>query len=68
MCFSAQADLVAGIVVGGIGVGALRQVHRWRELPLASLPVLFAGHQLVEAFVWLDLTDRASAPTGRVAR
>ena len=67
MCFSAQADVAAGIVVGAIGVSALRQVHRRRDLPLASLPVLFAGHQLVEALVWLDLTDRVSATSGRVA-
>ena len=66
MCFSAQADVVAGLVVGGIGVGALRQVHRRRDLPLASLPALFAGHELVEALVWLDLTGRAPATTGRV--
>lgn len=67
MCFSAEADFAAGVVVGAISVGALRQVHLRRELPLASLPALFAGHQIAEAFVWLDLTDRAPAATGRVA-
>ena len=27
------------------------EVRQWRELPYASLPVVFAAHQLIEAFV-----------------
>ena len=67
MCFSAEADVAAGVVVGAIGFAALRRVGQKRELPLASLPALFAGHQLSEAFVGWDVTGRASATTGRVA-
>ena len=67
MCFSAEADVAAGVVVGAIGFAALRRVGQKRELPLSSLPALFAGHQLSEAFVWWDVTGRASATTGRVA-
>ncbi|MEN3313893.1 MAG: hypothetical protein V7605_127, partial [Acidimicrobiaceae bacterium] len=52
MCFSPEADLVMGVAVGAVGVDALRQVRRPRELAIASLPVLLAAHQLTEVFVW----------------
>ena len=55
MCFSAEADLVAGLVVGAIGADALRHVRRPAELPLAVIPVVLAGHQLVETLVWWGL-------------
>jgi hypothetical protein len=55
MCWSATADLVAGSVIGAIGVacvaGAARS-RRVRDLPLAALPLLLGTHQLVEAAVW----------------
>ncbi len=41
MCFSATADLVVGIAL--LPVAALsREVRRWREVPFASLPAVFA--------------------------
>lgn len=52
MCFSAQADVVVGCAVGVVGIDTLRHVTDRRQLPLASLPLVFAAHQLVEAFVW----------------
>lgn len=52
MCVSAEADLVAGLTLLPVGVVALREVRHPRELPFASLPVLFALHQLTEALVW----------------
>ncbi len=52
MCFSLHADIVAGVALAPVGVFALREVRCWRELPFASLPLLFALHQLVEALVW----------------
>jgi len=52
MCFSAQADLVAGVVIGAVGVDALRHVRHSAELPLAALPVVLASHQLIEVIVW----------------
>jgi hypothetical protein len=55
MCFSAEADLVTGVAVGVVGVDCLRHVEHRRELPLASLPLLFAAHQLIETFVWWGL-------------
>lgn len=52
MCFSIQADLVAGVVVGGVGIAAMTQVRKPRELALASLPLLFSVHAFVEVVVW----------------
>jgi hypothetical protein len=68
MCFSPQADLVGGLVVGVIGIDALRHVHqRHDHLAFAALPLLFAGHQLVETFVWWGLQGHVAAGVGRVA-
>lgn len=67
MCFSAEADVVAGAVVTVIGVDALRQVRRPAERALGSLPVLLGAHLLVEAFVWWGLTGVVAPSTGRLA-
>jgi hypothetical protein len=67
MCFSAEADVVAGVVVGGIGIDALRQVRQPQQLALASLPVLLAAHELDEAFVWWGLHGQVAPSTARAA-
>lgn len=67
MCFSAEADLVAGVVVGGIGVHTLRQVRHQREVAVAALPVVFGAHQLIEAFTWWGLDGRVPAGLGDAA-
>jgi hypothetical protein len=68
VCFSAQADLVGGVVLGAIGVDTLRHVGERREyLPLAALPLMFAGHQLVEAFVWWGLQGHLSDRVAEIA-
>ena len=67
MCFSAEADFVAAIGVGIIGVDALRHVDRRAELPLATLPMLLASHQLIEGVVWLGLHDHVSVRLERIA-
>ncbi|HXZ82746.1 MAG TPA: DUF6629 family protein [Acidimicrobiales bacterium] len=68
MCFSPQADLVGGAVISGIGVDALRHVdRRASHVALASLPVLFGAHQLVEAVVWFSLQGHLSHGLGRGA-
>ncbi len=67
MCFSAEADVVAGLVVTGVGVDALRQVHRPSERALGALPVLLGAHLLVEAVVWWGETGHVAASTGRMA-
>ncbi|MFF3112907.1 DUF6629 family protein [Kitasatospora sp. NPDC057904] len=56
MCWSAQADAVAGGVVVGLGIACLvraRRSGRPQRLPLAALPLVLGAHQLIEAVVWL---------------
>jgi hypothetical protein len=67
MCFSPQADLVGGVVIGAFGVDALRHVHQPKQVPLAALPLLLAVHQIDEAFVWLGLYGDVSETVGRAA-
>jgi len=67
MCFSAEADLVAGVVVGGAGVDALRHVRHKREVALAALPLVFGAHQLTETLTWWGLDGHVSAGLGEAA-
>jgi hypothetical protein len=67
MCFSPEADAVAGLVIGVVGIDTLRHVRRPAQLPLALLPVVFAVHQLVEVFVWLGLQGRVPQVVGQRA-
>ncbi len=67
MCFSAGADVAAGVVVGAIGVEGLRHVRRPAEMWLAALPVVLAAHQLVEAVVWWGLQGDAGDAVWRPA-
>ncbi|MCW2855171.1 MAG: hypothetical protein JWR52_786 [Marmoricola sp.] len=64
MCFSPQADLVSGVVIGAIGIDCLRHVRHRRSdhLAFAALPLLFGVHQLTEALVWWGL--RGDLPAG----
>jgi hypothetical protein len=55
VCFSAAANFVGSGVLGTVGVATLTRVKHKRELLFASLPTLFAIHQLIEGFVWLGL-------------
>jgi hypothetical protein len=57
VCFSVQADVVAGLVLVPMAVVSLREVRHVREVPFASLPLLFALHQLTEAVVWAAYDD-----------
>lgn len=67
MCFSADADLAAGVVVTVIGVDAIRRAPTPKELPLAALPLLFGIHQLVEALVWWGLAGKIPSKVGDAA-
>jgi hypothetical protein len=67
MCFSTQADLVAGAALVPLGVLTLRQVRSVKDLPLAALPLLFGAHQLVEALVWAGIDGDVSAGLARAA-
>jgi hypothetical protein len=68
MCFSPEADFIAGAVVSGVGVETLRRVRTRRELIVGALPLLFGIHQLVEGFVWLRLRGQVSAGLGDAAK
>ncbi|MDP2774678.1 MAG: hypothetical protein Q8O61_14090, partial [Nocardioides sp.] len=67
MCFSMEADLVAGALLVPIGVLSLRQVREPREIPLASVPLLLGVHQLIEAVVWAGVDGHVSADLAHLA-
>lgn len=67
MCFSLEADLIAGAALLPIGVLSLTKVREARELPLGSLPLLFSIHTLVEALVWAGADGRVGAGVAHTA-
>jgi hypothetical protein len=67
VCFSPEADLIGGIIVGGAGIDALRHVGHRREVALAALPVVFGIHQIIEAFTWWGLEGVVPASVGDAA-
>lgn len=68
MCLSPEVDLAAGVIVTAIGVDSIRQTTTRRELPLASLPLLFGAHQLIEVLVWWGAAGKVSTTVSEVAR
>lgn len=68
MCFSAEADLVGGVVIGAIGVDVFLHVAgRRAHMALAALPMLLGVHQIVEAFAWWGLQGHVDPTLGRAA-
>ncbi len=67
MCFSPQADVAGAVAVGVVGVDTLRQVRDRQDWPLASVPMLFAAHFAIEAFVWWGLEGKISSFVGHDA-
>src|SRR5579859_4396677 len=67
MCFSAEADLCTGVVVGVVGIDALRHVRKPHQWALAATPLLFAVHEIDESFVWWGLHGQVSYPVEHVA-
>ncbi len=67
MCFSPEADLATGVIVGAIGVESLRHVHGRQELLIAALPLIFGAHQLSEAFVWWGQRGQVTPAIGHFA-
>ena len=67
MCYSPEADLVAGVVVGAVGIDGLRNVDDRRDLALATVPLVLAAHQLIEAVGWWGLQGRVPEAAGRLA-
>ena len=55
MCFSASASFLTGGVLTVTGTAAVRETRRSSRLLLATIPILFAVHQVAEGVVWLTL-------------
>ncbi|WP_194892518.1 DUF6629 family protein [Catenulispora pinisilvae] len=68
MCWSPDADLIAGGVIAALGVGALAGVRRRTDLPLAALPLLLGTHQMVESVVWRGQEGTVSPSVASSAR
>lgn len=62
MCFSATASFVTVGITATAGIVYLTRIRGWRELPLAFLPLLLAGQQVVEGFLWLALPVDSDGP------
>jgi hypothetical protein len=67
VCFSAEADLCTGVVVGVVGIDALRHVRKPHAIALAATPLLLAVHEIDEAFVWWGLRGQVSWPVEHAA-
>ncbi len=67
MCFSLEADLVAGVALVPVAALSLREVRHVREVPFAALPLLFAAHQLIEALVWSGVDGDVSTGVQQAA-
>ena len=65
MCWSAQADLVAGTVITAVGLAGVGLARDRRDVPLAALPVLLGIHQLIEAHIWAGSPGEGSCFVGR---
>lgn len=57
MCFSAEVSFTAAGVLGAIGVATLIKVRDMRELPLATVPLVFAAQQAIEGLLWRTVPD-----------
>lgn len=57
MCFSATASIVAGAALTAAGAVTLKKAKSKKELPLASIPLLFGIQQFTEGGVWLSLQN-----------
>ena len=54
MCFSATASFVAGTALSAVGVVTITKAKTKRELPLASIPLLFGVQQTIEGIIWVS--------------
>jgi hypothetical protein len=57
MCFSASVSFGAAAVLGVTGAAILTKVRALNELPLASVPLLFAAQQAIEGVLWRTVPD-----------
>jgi hypothetical protein len=63
MCFSASVSFVGAALLGVTGAAVLTKVRALTELPLASVPLLFAAQQAIEGFLWRSLPVGADHTT-----
>lgn len=66
VCFSPLVDLAGGALVAAIGIYALRHLGRPAERLLASLPMVFGLHQIIEAIIGWGLDGRMAPAVWRV--
>jgi hypothetical protein len=64
MCFSAEADLVMGTLIAGVGIDAVRHIDKPRHALMASIPFVFGLHQIIEGFGWLGLEGQLPQTIG----
>ncbi|MBL8564524.1 MAG: hypothetical protein JNM89_02265 [Hyphomicrobiaceae bacterium] len=62
MCFSAPASFVAAGITGVVGIACLTKTQNVREVPLASMPLLFSLQQAIEGMLWLQLPVAPHGP------
>jgi len=58
MCFSAGASFSASVVLGVIGVIAIKKVTLPSQLAFACIPFLFSFQQFTEGVLWLSLSNK----------
>lgn len=54
MCFSATASFAAGTALSVVGVSTLKKTKTNKEIPFATIPLLFGVQQIIEGGVWLS--------------
>lgn len=61
MCFSAEASFSSSIILGVVGVIAIKKVKVPSQYLFASIPFLFSFQQFAEGILWLSLTHQEFA-------
>ncbi|MEH6758670.1 MAG: DUF6629 family protein [Parasphingorhabdus sp.] len=59
ICFSANASILAGIALLGIGTVTVRRTDALAQLPYAVIPIAFGAQQLVEGYLWTILSTES---------
>jgi hypothetical protein len=62
MCFSAPVSFAASATLLVIGTAAVRAARSPRQIPLATIPLLFGMQQAVEGGLWLLLPEHPFGP------
>lgn len=61
ICFSANASILAGIALFGIGIVTVHRADKLAQLPYAAIPLAFGTQQLVEGYLWKILPTQSQA-------